>query len=288
MEKKNNIEKVGNKIITLHNTQVIIDRDVAEIYGVPTRDINKAVKNNPRKFPDGYIIELNTKEKSELVENFHRFEPLKHSTVAPKAFTEKGLYMLATILKSQVATDATIAIIETFTKLRELARTIEAVNEETEKPDESKLQRLMTEVFTDNLPVQIKKTTFTLNTGVIKFTAGENITINAEEDATIYYRWSSKSNATWADDAAFIEGRTGYVGTAQTSSSTTGDRYLYVKAFRGDKSSDIVMLHVVVSEATAINNVNGNANGNENQNIKVIKNGKLYIGKYNIAGQQVK
>ena len=78
--------------------QVILDRDVAELYGVETRDINKAVKNNPKKFPPGYVFELNNSEKQELVENFHRFNSLKHSTVAPHAFTEQGLYMLATIL----------------------------------------------------------------------------------------------------------------------------------------------------------------------------------------------
>ena len=69
---------------------VIIDSDVARIYGTETREINKAIKNNPGKFPTGYIIEA---DKGELVENFHRFKNLKHSTVQPKAFTEKGLYM---------------------------------------------------------------------------------------------------------------------------------------------------------------------------------------------------
>ena len=166
---KMNIETVSCKVITLRDMQVIVDRDVAEIYGVTTRDINKAVKNNPTKFPDGYIISLSTDEKKELVENFHRFEPLKHSTVMPHAFTEKGLYMLATIIKSKVATEATIAIIETYTKLRQLARTIQAVNGHMEEPDNASLQRMMTDVFTDSLPVKMRKTTFSVNTGIIKF-----------------------------------------------------------------------------------------------------------------------
>ncbi len=68
------------------------------------------------KFPAGYVIELSKAEKNELVENFHRFNRLKHSTVNPKAFPEKGLYMLATILKSPQAVQATLAIIETFSK----------------------------------------------------------------------------------------------------------------------------------------------------------------------------
>ena len=113
-------DDVKSKIIEIKHKIGIIDSDVAELYGVQTRDINKAVKNNLDKFPDGYILELDKLEKSELVENFHRFEKLKHSTVQPKIFTERGLYMLATILKSSQATQTTIAIIDAFTTLKEL------------------------------------------------------------------------------------------------------------------------------------------------------------------------
>jgi len=84
-------ENLQKRIIEIRNENVLLDADVAEIYGVQTRDINKAVANNPGKFPTGYIVELTTLEKSELVENFHRFNKLKHSTVNPKAFPEKGL-----------------------------------------------------------------------------------------------------------------------------------------------------------------------------------------------------
>lgn len=118
MGHQEDIVKTERKIIIIRDTQVILDRDVAELYGVETRDINKAVKNNPKKFPPGYIIELNGSEKQELVENFHRFNTLKHSTVAPHAFTEQGLYMLATILKSPMAT-ATELPLEEIQKLKE-------------------------------------------------------------------------------------------------------------------------------------------------------------------------
>lgn len=128
-EKDKQIERVESRIITLRDKQVIIDRDVAELYGVVTRDINKAVKNNPDKFPGDFIFTLQPEEKQELVENFHRFNPLKHSTVAPHAFTDQGLYMLATILKSPTATEVTIAIIRTFTKLRVLARGLQHIND---------------------------------------------------------------------------------------------------------------------------------------------------------------
>ena len=100
-------ENLKDLIVELRGQSALIDSDVAQIYGVSTRDINKAVTNNPDKFPAGYVVELSKPEKSELVENFHRFNKLKHSTVNPKAFPEKGLYMLATILKSPQAVQAT-------------------------------------------------------------------------------------------------------------------------------------------------------------------------------------
>ena len=77
-----------NKLIKYNNTLVLVDKDVAELYEVETKEINMAVKNNPEKFPDGYIIEITKEEKDELVKKFHRFEKLKHSTVNPKVFTE--------------------------------------------------------------------------------------------------------------------------------------------------------------------------------------------------------
>ena len=78
-----------NKLIKYNNTLVLVDKDVAELYEVETKEINKAVKNNPEKFPDGYIIEITKEEKDELVKKFHRFEKLKHSTVNPKVLRKK-------------------------------------------------------------------------------------------------------------------------------------------------------------------------------------------------------
>ncbi len=128
-----------NKLIKYNNTLVLVDKDVAELYEVETKEINKAVKNNPEKFPDGYIIEITKEEKDELVKKFHRFEKLKHSTVNPKVFTEKGLYMLATIIKSKAATQTTLQIIETFAKIKELSRNI---NEIMKTEDENKQKEL--------------------------------------------------------------------------------------------------------------------------------------------------
>ena len=168
-----NIMDVEDKMITLRNQQVILDSDVAELYDVETRDINKAVKNNPSKFPNGYIIELDATEKHELVENFHRFERRKHSTVNPKAFTEKGLYMLATILKGPKAEETTIAIVEAYAKLRELAQVIAEVSqhEDDKAAQQSLLQRggqLAAELLADNLPIQSSETSVELNLAMFK------------------------------------------------------------------------------------------------------------------------
>ena len=114
-------------MIMLRKQPILIDADVAELYGVQTKEVNQAVRNNPKKFPYGYIFELDKYEKEEVVKNFDRLNKLKFSTVQPIAFTERGLYMLATILKSARATETTLAIVDTFVQIRELARTMEAL-----------------------------------------------------------------------------------------------------------------------------------------------------------------
>ena len=132
-------ENLEDKLIEFDNQFVLVDSDVAKLYGVETRDINKAVKNNSNKFPDGYIYELTRDQKNELVENFHRFNKLKHSTVLPKVFPEEGLYMLATILKSKQATNATFVIIETFANIRKLSRNLNAIDENQTKEEQQSL-----------------------------------------------------------------------------------------------------------------------------------------------------
>lgn len=167
------IEKLKSMIIEIRGQGVLLDSDVARVYGVETRDINKAVANNPEKFPANYIVVLSKPEKTELVENFHRFEKLKHSTVNPKAFTEKGLYMLATILKSPVATQATISIIETFTKIRELSRSVKELSTEQDKAQQKALMRrsgeLIAEILDDDLQTSDAETSIELNFAVLKF-----------------------------------------------------------------------------------------------------------------------
>lgn len=106
MENIVNFKDVEKALLEIRGQRVILDSDVARLYGVNTMRVNEAVKNNPDKFPTGYIIELTKDEKNEVIENFDN-PKLKFSPVLPKAFTEKGLYMLATILKSPKATQTT-------------------------------------------------------------------------------------------------------------------------------------------------------------------------------------
>jgi hypothetical protein len=114
-------DNVQSKIIVVRNQKVILDSDVAELYGVETKRINEAVKNNKSKFPDGYLIELVSDEWNQLKSKIST--SIKGGKVKlPTAFTERGLYMLATILKSPRAVGTTIAIIDAFAQIKELTQ----------------------------------------------------------------------------------------------------------------------------------------------------------------------
>jgi hypothetical protein len=162
------LNEVQDKIITIQDKNVLLDSDVAWLYGVETKEVNQAVKNNTGKFPEGYIFTVQSSEKQELVKNFDRFNKLKHSTVSPNAFTEKGLYMLATILKSEKATDTTIAIVEAFAKMRELSN---MVAELVKSPDDTQKQgaimqksnEILSDMVTKELQTTGTETTFEFN-----------------------------------------------------------------------------------------------------------------------------
>jgi hypothetical protein len=142
------INKVESKIITLRNQFIILDSDVAELYNVETKHINQAVANNPDKFIDGYVIELNKDEWANLKSKILT-SSWGGKNKLPKAFTEKGLYMLATILKSKRATETTIEIVETFAQMRELSRTVAQLADETNEETQKSLMRKGGELITD-------------------------------------------------------------------------------------------------------------------------------------------
>ena len=167
------IVEVENKIITLRDQQVILDSDVAELYGVETKRINEAVSNNPEKFPEGYVFKLDRQEFDKLRSKFSTAKFQKTRQV-PKAFTEKGLYMLATILKSPKAVETTIAIVEAYAKLKELSRVIMAIpQQEDDKTMQQTLLRrggqLVEDIMGNLLPVQSTESSFELNLAMLKF-----------------------------------------------------------------------------------------------------------------------
>ena len=167
--------EVENKIIEIRGHQVIIDSDVAELYGVETREVNQALSRNLEKFPEGYIFELDAQEKEELITNCDHLKKLKFSPSFPKAFTERGLYMLATILKSAKATATTLAIIDTFAQVREVSRIVNTLP--TVKQDSVEQNKLMQKagdiiselVVPDNIESEETEASIELNFAVVKF-----------------------------------------------------------------------------------------------------------------------
>jgi hypothetical protein len=176
-----NLNIIEKQIINLRNIPVILDYDVAKIYGVETRDINKAVKNNLDKFPDNYIFVISKEELEFLRGNISTANlqgdipttNLSKTRVLPKAFTEKGLYMLATILKSPQATQTTIQIIETFSKIKELGKNVKSLQTETDKQKQKSLTQRSGEIIADILDSDAddneSETTIELNLAVLKF-----------------------------------------------------------------------------------------------------------------------
>jgi phage regulator Rha-like protein len=194
VKKKRNIvrfEDVRDRIVTIRGKKVILDFAVAELYGVETKEINRAVKNNPRKFPDGWVFELDKQELEDLRCKFFTANvadnqddedlqskiltanlPSAKSRVMPKAFTERGIYMLATILTGDQAIDTTITIVDTFAKLHELQRTIGAMTQAPSEAEQKSLMKksgeIVEDIFGDALATSETETEIELNFAVLK------------------------------------------------------------------------------------------------------------------------
>lgn len=173
------IRAVQSRMLAIRNQQVLLDRDVAALYGVGTREVNQAVRNNPSKFPDGYTFILDESEVQDIRSNLLTLNERpgrgRHSKHGYKAFTEKGLYMLATILKGEMAVRTTLSIIEAYAQLRSMVRDMEAL--QTLKDGSSEQARSLTQaghklaaLIGDNLSTESTKTTIELNLAVLKIT----------------------------------------------------------------------------------------------------------------------
>ena len=109
---------IENRIFSIRNIQVMLDRDLAEMYQVPVKRLNEQVKRNIDRFPASFRFQLTSEEKNELVANCDRFENIKHSSTQPFAFTEQGVAMLSAVLRSDIAVQVSIQIMNAFVQMR--------------------------------------------------------------------------------------------------------------------------------------------------------------------------
>ena len=113
------VEQIGRRILLIRGHKVMLDRNLAKLYGVSTKALNQAVKRNRERFPNDFMFQLTQGEKEEVVTNCDHLRQLKFSTVLPYAFTEHGAIMLASVLNSQRAVEVSIYVVRAFVKLRE-------------------------------------------------------------------------------------------------------------------------------------------------------------------------
>lgn len=113
-------EIILNKIIEMRDKKVMVDSDLAELYGVTTKRLNEQVRRNIKRFPDDFMFQITKEEKDALISQFEHLNKLKFSSALPNVFTEHGAVMLASVLNSDKAIDVNIQIVRVFTELREL------------------------------------------------------------------------------------------------------------------------------------------------------------------------
>ena len=135
--------KIEQRILLIRGEKVIIDADLAVFYGVPTKRLNEQVKRNKERFPEDFMFQLSTDEKSEVVAKCDHLEKLKFSKALPYAFTEHGAIMAASVLNSSQAAEVSIFIVRAFVKLRqaisehkELTRKISQIEQHLSGHDE--------------------------------------------------------------------------------------------------------------------------------------------------------
>jgi len=114
------VEEVASRILLIRGEKVMIDADLAELYGVATKALNQAVKRNSERFPGDFMFQLNHPEKDEVVTNCDHLAKLKFSRTLPYAFTEHGALMVATVLNTQRAVEISLYVVRAFVKLREM------------------------------------------------------------------------------------------------------------------------------------------------------------------------
>jgi len=111
---------VAPLILIMRGERVLLDADLARLYGVTTRRLNEQVRRNAERFPDDFMFQLTGDERAKLITEYPRFSRLKFSTALPYAFTEHGAIMAASVLNSPRAVEISVLVVRAFVKLREL------------------------------------------------------------------------------------------------------------------------------------------------------------------------
>ncbi|HTW92421.1 MAG TPA: ORF6N domain-containing protein [bacterium] len=113
-------ERIDSAILEIRGERVMLDVDLAEVYGVTTRRLKEQVRRNRERFPEGFMFELTLDEKDELVAKCDRLVALRHSSSRPYAFTEHGTVMLASVLRSKRAVDVSVFVVRAFIRMRRM------------------------------------------------------------------------------------------------------------------------------------------------------------------------
>lgn len=133
MGKPARADDLGALILTIRGHRVMVDADLARLYGVSTKVLNQAVKRNAERFPDAFAFRLSKAEKAKVVTDCDHLKNLKFSPVQPLVFTEHGALMAANVLNSPAAIEMSVKIVTAFVRLRQLAMSIEEVARRLEK-----------------------------------------------------------------------------------------------------------------------------------------------------------
>jgi hypothetical protein len=136
------IGRIEGRILAIRGQRVIVDADLAELYGASTKSLNQAVRRNRDRFPDDFVFQLTDKEKADVVTNCDHLKKLRFSSTLPYAFTEHGAIMAASVLNKPLAVEVSVYVVRAFVRLREmlvsnaeLARKLERLEHKLELHD---------------------------------------------------------------------------------------------------------------------------------------------------------
>lgn len=114
------VDRIETQILEVRGQKIVLDRDLAVLYGVETKTLNRAIRRNADRFPEDFMFQLSAAEKEQIVTNSPRLQRIKFASTLPYAFTEHGAIMAASVLSSPRAVEVSVFVVRAFVKLREL------------------------------------------------------------------------------------------------------------------------------------------------------------------------